>query len=94
MSSTNGVIVKRTLEEECKRRPFLDGDWFTPDLANSDHGSVSAACERCREAHPDEDIKFILGPVNAVSNFNSHIEVRIHFKRIVIIVFMSRCATS
>lgn len=82
MTSTsfeNGVntpfasIEKASLEEECNKRPYLDGTWFVPDLSQSFNGKVCGICQICKEEFNKNCV--ISGNLNSSSNFKTHLKV-------------------
>lgn len=69
------IIEGSSLEEECAKRPFLDGTWFRPHLASSSFAKgVNAECQLC-EPQPEDELRLIKGSLHSVSNYKSHIKV-------------------
>lgn len=67
-------IERASLEEECSKRPYLDGTWFVPDLSQSSfNGKVCGICQICKEEFNKNCI--ISGNLNSSSNFKTHLKV-------------------
>ncbi|XP_057336374.1 uncharacterized protein LOC130674944 [Microplitis mediator] len=64
---------KIDLSDECRKRPYLDGKFFVPDLNQSTlNGTIVGICQICRtENNKTHSIK---GSFHVPSNYSSHIK--------------------
>lgn len=66
-------IEPMSLEDECKRRGYLDGTCFSPDLSRSISTKLYADCQLCMKQW--NKTKPILGTLKVLSNYKTHLQV-------------------
>lgn len=75
LNPSENTIERESLEEEYKKRSYLDGTWFVPDLSKSTStGKVYGICQMCKVDFNKHSV--ISGNLNSSSNFKTHLKVK------------------